>query len=61
MEDHYSGLIEQNKNDPKEMWRTINKVLERDSYQVPVTSLNCDGKVLTNDGEIATALNKHFV
>ena len=61
MEDHYSGLIEQNKNDPKEMWRTINKVLDRDSSKVLVTSLNCDGKLLTNGREIATALNKHFV
>ena len=43
------------------MWRTINKVLDRDSSKVPVTSLNCEGKLLTNDREIANAFNEHFV
>ena len=61
MQDHYSSLIEQNKNDPKKMWRTINKVLDRDSSKVPVTSLNCEGKLLTNDREIANAFNEHFI
>ena len=61
IQDHYSGLIEQNKNDPKKMCRTINKVLDRDSSKVPVTSLNCEGKLLTNDREIASAFNEHFV
>ena len=46
---------------PKKMWRTINKVLDRDSSKVPVTSLNCEGKLLTNDREIANAFNEHFV
>ena len=61
MQDHYSSLIEQNKNDPKKMWRTINKVLDRDFSKVPVTSLNCEGKLLTNDREIANVFNEHFV
>ena len=61
MQDHYPGLIEQNKNDPKKTWRTINKVLNRGSSKVPVTSLNCEGKLLTNDREITNAFNEQFV
>ena len=28
--DYYEGLIEKNKGDPKNMWKTINRVLDRD-------------------------------
>ena len=43
------------------MSQTINKALDRDSSKAPVSSLNCEGKILTNDREIAKAFNKHFV
>ena len=43
------------------MWLIINIVLDTDSSKVPVTSLNCESKLLTNDSEIANAINKHFV
>ena len=31
IQDYYHGLIEETKDDPKKMWKTINRVLNRDS------------------------------
>ena len=61
IQDHYSGLIEKSKNNPKQMWQTINNVLDRNSSKVSVTSLNYEGKFLTNDSEIVNAFNKPFI
>ena len=54
-------MVEETRNDPKEMWRAINRVLERDSESKSIPSLNVNGKVVTEDGKIAEALNMHFV
>ena len=61
IQDHYHGLIKETKGDPKKMWKTINRVLNRDSASKSIFSLNVNGKVVTGDGELAEALNQHFV
>ena len=61
IQDHYHGLIKETKGDPKKMWKTINRVLNRDSACKSISSLNVNGKVVTGDGELAEALNQHFV
>ena len=45
--DYYEGLIEKNKGDPKNMWKTINRVLDRDIKSTAVSSIEIDGKMLT--------------
>ena len=61
IQDHYHGLIKETKGDPKKMWKTINRVMNRDSASKSISSLNVNGKVVTGDGELAEALNQHFV
>ena len=61
IQDHYHGLIEETKDDPKKMWKTINRVLNRDSASKSISSLNVNGKVVTEGGELAEALNQHLV
>ena len=61
IQDHYHGLIEETKDDPKKMWKTINRVLNKDSASKSISSLNVNGKVVTGEGELAEALNRHFV
>ena len=36
--DHYKVLVEKNKGDPKQMWKTIDRVLEKN---VKSTTLSC--------------------
>ena len=43
------------------MWRTINKVLNKDMQSTVLSNINEGGKVLTEDSDILEALNHHFV
>ena len=61
IQDNYHGLIEETKDDPKKVWKTINRVLNKDSASKSISSLNVNGKVMTEEGELAEALNQHFV
>ena len=61
IQDYCHGSIEETKDDPKKMWKTINRVLNRDSVGKSISSLNVNGKVVTGEGELAEALNQHFV
>ena len=58
---HYQGSIEDNRNNPKRVWKAINKVLDKDSTSTEIPSLNVQGKMLTRERDIAQALNHHFV
>ena len=58
---HYRGLINGNKDNPKKMWQTVNRVLEGSSKSTMPASLNIEGRKLTNEGVIVEALNHHFV
>ena len=59
--DYYHGLIEENIGDPKKMWRTINKVLDKNVNTVSISSLEIDGKYLTRERDVVEAMNHHFV
>ena len=54
-------MVEETRNDPKKTWKTINRVLERDSACKSIPSLNVNRKVVTEDGKIAEALNMQFL
>ena len=58
---HHRGLINENKDNPKKMWQTINRVLEGSSKSTMPASLNIEGRKLTKEGDIVEALNHHFV
>ena len=61
VQSHYHGLINENKDNPKKMWHTINMVLEKSSKSTMPASLNIEGRKLTKEGDILEALNHHFV
>ena len=60
--DYFSKLFEELKNNIKKTWQTINSVLSRKpkNHMVNIKSLIINGSILTDDTEIAEALNKHF-
>ena len=58
---HYKDLISQNRNDPKKMWKTINKVLDKDSKSTSISQLKESDTTIENRQEILETLNKHFV
>ena len=42
IQEYYPGLIEQHKKNPTEMWKTVNKVLNRGTGETAISSLNVD-------------------
>ena len=61
IETHYRRLIDENKDNPKKMWKTINKVLDKSPQSTTTTNLDEDGNRITKQANIAEALNHHFV
>ena len=59
VEDHAKVLIEKNKGDPKNMWKTINRVLEKNVKSTTPSCIDNYGQTLTYD--MLEALNHHFV
>ena len=57
---HYHGLIEENKGDPKRMWKVINEVLDKATPSTEVSTLDVEGRTITKEKDIAEALNHHF-
>ena len=43
------------------MWKTFDRLLNKDSACKTISSLEVNGRVVTGEGEIAEALNQHFV
>ena len=43
------------------MWKTINRVLDKDAKSTTLSSIETDGKTLTKEHDILEALNCHFV
>ena len=58
--DYYNGLIEENIRDPKKIWRTINKVLDKYFETVSLSNLEVEGKYLTRELDVVEAMNRHF-
>ncbi len=47
-------------NNPKEMWKTINKLTNKNSKTTLISEIHQGNEILTNKHEIANALNTHF-
>ena len=54
-----NALNQCNKN-PKEMWKTINKLTNKKSKTAKITELKVNGESITKPDSIADALNTHF-
>ena len=61
IQDYYKGLIEKNKGVPKKMWKTINRVLDKDIKSTTVSSIEIDGKILKKQRVVLEMLNNHFL
>ena len=58
---HYQSLVNENKDNPKNMWRTINKVLDKAPNSSTITQIRDGSKTVSDSKQIANALNSHFV
>ena len=57
---YYSNMIDDNSNNPKGMWKIINKVLDKHSNHSPPSSIIHEGQRVEKPAEIAEAFNRHF-
>ena len=57
--EYYSDLINKNKGNPSELWKTFNEITSKKSNST-ITSIVADGVLYTEPTEIAQALNTHF-
>eukprot|EP00794_Sanderia_malayensis_P018507 gene18507-20366_t len=60
VQEYYHNLIDETQNDPKAMWKTINKVLHKNSNQTVTQSIIFEGTELKAPLQISEAFNKHF-
>ncbi len=59
IQNYYSWLIKDNEKDPKKMWKTINKLLEKNRNSDFPASLEFGGKRLTKEHDVHEAFNHH--
>ena len=60
VETYYQNLIDENSNNPKEMWKTINKVLNKNQHSTTPKFVMFEGQSIEQPNEIAEAFNNHF-
>ena len=60
VENNFCNLIEENSNSPKEMWKTINKVLNKSQCSTTPRSVIYEGQLIEKQKGIAEAFNNHF-
>ena len=61
VQQHYKEFISQNRNDPKKMWKTINKFLNKNSNSTSISQLKEGDTTIENKEEVFETLNEHFV
>ena len=61
IEGYFCNLIDENSNNPKEMWKTINKVLNKSLCSMTPRSVMYDGQQIEKQKGIAEAFNNHFI
>ena len=60
IQEYYHNLIDETQNNPKAMWKTINKVLHNNSNNTVTQSILFEGIELKSSSQISEAFNKHF-
>ena len=58
---YYQELVTKNKNDPKKMWKTIDKILHKTSGTTTISELKDGDTIVKGQNQIAEKLNEHFV
>ena len=58
---HYQSLIKENKDNPKNKRRTINKVLDKAPNSTTIMQVRDGSKTVSDSKQIANVLNGHFV
>ena len=58
---HNQSLISENKDNPKNMWRTINKVLDKAPNSTTIMQVRDGSKTVSDSKQVANVLNGHFV
>ena len=60
VQEYYHNLIDETQNNPKAMWKTINKVLHKNSNHTVTQNIIFEGTELKSPSQISEAFNKHF-
>eukprot|EP00794_Sanderia_malayensis_P004431 gene4431-5023_t len=60
VENYYRNSIDENANNPKMMWKTINKVLNKDQNSTTPRAVMYEGQLVEKQDKIAEAFNNHF-
>ena len=60
VQEYYHNLIDETQNNPKGMWKTINKVLHNNLNNTVTQSIFFEGIELKSSPQISEAFNKHF-
>ena len=60
VEHYFCNLIDENSNNPKEMWKTINKVLNKNQCSTTPRSVMYEGQLIEKQKGIVEAFNSHF-
>ena len=58
---HYQSLINENKDNPKNTWRAINKMLDKATNSTTIMQFRDGSKTVSDSKQIANVLNGHFV
>ena len=58
---HFQHTINNNSNDPKQLWKGVNLIRGKGSKTTSITSLEVEKETVTGDKNIAEALNSFFV
>ena len=59
--DYDHGLIDKDIGHPKKMWKTVNKVSDKNESSVKLSIVDIEDKSLTRECDVLEALNQHFV
>ena len=53
--------IQENSDNPKTFWKTINKILPNEKKKRVSSAINIDGNLITGRNKIANAFNMYFI
>ena len=61
IQDQYKVIVKNSKRDSEKIWKTINRILNKDTQCTMLSNIKKDGRVLTKDSDMLEALNYHYV
>ena len=58
---YYQDLVSTNKNNPKKIWKTVDKILLRTSGTTTISEIKDGDTIVKSQNQILGKLNEHFV